>query len=407
MKVPMSRFPEAENLNRSALNRRDFLTASCRGLLRAGLGASLGASVAATAGASMLSLSGCSGASDSAERQVNILNWADYLHPDTISNFEKRYKVKVVQDTFASNEALLAKLQAGGSRYDVIVPSSYMVKQLKKLDILSQLEHDRIKGLNNLLPRMWQTKFDPGLHVCVPYTWGTSGIGFNIDALAAAYRGASITNKSILKNSALAVDGEISWEMLWDKRFVGRLTMLEDAREVIGAALKMQGHSYNTRDFESIKSATTLLKKQKELVMCYTSDQVIVELASGDSFLSQVYSGDCYQARRENEKLRYAIPREGCSIWTDNFCIPKTAPHKEFAYLWISYMLEPEVAAACANFTHYATANEKAFALVQPELVADQNLYPGEKILERCEDIGDVGTALFYYDQMWTELKCS
>src|SRR5208337_3687527 len=125
----------------------------------------------------------------------------------------------------------------------------------------------------------------------------------------------------------------------WDPRFKGRLTMLEDAREVIGAALKREGHSYNTTDEASIKSATGLLKKQKELVMCYTSDQVIVELASGDSFLSQVYSGDCYQARRENKKLRYAIPADGCSIWTDNFCIPKSAPHREFAYLWISYML--------------------------------------------------------------------
>ena len=368
--------------------------------------AAAGKAITAASGAtSLLALGGCRRAPERQERKVNILNWADYLHPDAISNFEKRYSVKVVQDTFASNEALLAKLQAGGSRYDVIVPSSYMVKQLKKLDILSELEHDRIKGLNNLLPRFWQTNFDPGLHVCVPYTFGTSGIGFNIDAvdrLMSASKSAAASEFNYA-----AGNPQVSWDILWDKRFRGRLTMLEDAREVIGAALKMQGHSYNTKDFASIKSAADLLKKRKELVMCYTSDQVIVELASGDSFLSQVYSGDCYQARRENNKLRYAIPLDGCSIWTDNFCIPKTAPHKEFAYLWISYMLEPEVAAACANFTHYATANEKAFKLVQQELVNDQNLYPGEKILARCEDIGDVGSSLFYYDRMWTELKCS
>jgi spermidine/putrescine transport system substrate-binding protein len=384
---------KSNEIEGARLSRRQFVAAAGQGLL------------AAATSASLMSLSGCASSPDSSERKVNILNWADYLHPDTISNFEKRYSVKVVQDTFASNEALLAKLQAGGSRYDVIVPSSYMVKQLKKLDILSELEHDRIKGLNNLLPRFWHTNFDPGLHVCVPYTFGTSGIGFNIDAVEKIMAGSKASDGKEFDYAA--GNPQVSWDILWDKRFRGRLTMLEDAREVIGAALKMQGHSYNTKDFDSIKSATGLLKKQKELVMCYTSDQVIVELASGDSFLSQVYSGDCYQARRENNKLRYAIPLDGCSIWTDNFCIPKTAPHKEFAYLWISYMLEPEVAAACANFTHYATANEKAFKLVQPELVSDQNLYPGEKILARCEDIGDVGTSLFYYDQMWTELKCS
>jgi len=345
---------------------------------------------------STLSLNACNRSESSSERQLNILNWADYLHPDTITQFEKRYNINVVQDTFASNEALLAKLQAGGSRYDVIVPSSYMVKQLKKLNILSQLDHGRIVGLNNLLPRFRSTSFDPGLHVCVPYTWGTTGIGFNIEQI-----------EKVFGSSFLPADYELSWDVLWDKKFKGRLTMLEDAREVIGTALKLQGHSYNCTDLVEIKAATELLKKQKELVMCYTSDQVIVELASGDSFISQVYSGDCYQARRENNRLRYVIPSDGCSIWTDNFCIPKSAPHKEFAYLWISYLLEPEVAAACANFTHYATANEKALKLVQAELVSDQNLYPGEKILARCEEVSDVGPALFYYDRMWTELKCS
>jgi len=355
----------------------------------------------ALGGAASIFLSSCSQGDDSSERQVNILNWADYLHPDAISNFEKRYKIKVVQDTFASNEALLAKLQAGGTRYDVIVPSSYMVKQLKKLDIMSPMEHDRIKGLTNLLPRFQNPSYDHGLQVSVPYTWGTTGIGFQLDKLEQALAGTA----DAIKEGGEGLD--LSWYMLWNEKFSGRLTMLEDAREVIGTALKMQGHSYNTTDEGDIRTATELLKKQKPLVMCYTSDQVIVELASGDSLISQVYSGDCYQARRENKNLRYVIPRDGCSIWTDNFCIPKSAPHKDYAYLWINYMLEPDVAAACANFTHYATANEKAFKKVDPELVADPHLYPGEKVLERCEEIADVGSALFYYDRMWTELKCS
>jgi spermidine/putrescine-binding protein len=339
-------------------------------------------------------LGGCSASQNKGGRQVNILNWADYLHPDTIPNFEKRYGIKVVQDTFASNEALLAKLQAGGSRYDVIVPSSYMVKQLKKLGVLSELEHDRLKNLGNLLPRFQSTTFDVGLKHCVPYTWGTTGIGYNLDYMQSL-------------SGSHSSNGNLSWSILFDKRFKGRLTMLEDAREVIGTALKMQGGSYNCTDSSQIHRAAEVLKAQKELVMCYTSDQVIVELASGDSYLSQVYSGDCYQARRENNKIRYAIPEDGCSIWTDNFCVPKSAPNKEFAYRWIDYMLEPAVAAACANFTHYATANGSAFKLVQPELVQDSNLYPGEKILERCEEVADVGAALFIYDRMWTELKCS
>jgi len=368
------------------LSRRRFLQSGARQSAALLLGGALG-------GAASTMLTSCSRSMEGGDRQVNILNWADYLHPDAISTFEKRYNIQVVQDTFASNEALLAKLQAGGTRYDVIVPSSYMVKQLKKLDIMSPLEHDKIKGLSNLLPRFQSPSYDKGLQISVPYTWGTTGIGFNLDLVERAL--------------GRELSQDMAWEMLWNDKFKGRLTMLEDAREVIGTALKMQGHSYNTTDEDKIKTATELLKKQKPLVMCYTSDQVIVELASGDSLISQVYSGDCYQARRENKSLRYLIPSNGCSIWTDNFCIPRSAPHKDFAYLWINYMLEPGVAAACANFTHYATANEKAFKKVDAELVADPNLYPGAKVLERCEEIADVGNALFYYDRMWTELKCS
>ncbi len=141
--------------------------------------------------------------------------------------------------------------------------------------------------------------------------------------------------------------------------------------------------------------------------MCYTSDQVIVELASGDSYLSQVFSGDAYQARRDNPDLRYVIPSNGASIWTDNFCIPKTAPHVDLAYKWINYMLEPAVAAACANFTNYAIANETAWKLVDTHLRQDPNLYPPANVMERCEELGEIGSAIFIFDSMWTELKCA
>lgn len=345
----------------------------------------LGLALLAAAG-----LGACS--SGSSPRTLNILNWADYLHPDAISEFERRYQVKVVYDTFASNEALLAKLQAGGSRYDVIVPSSYMVKQLHKLDLLAELDHERIKGLNGLLPRFLNAAYDPGLKHCVPYTWGTTGIGFS---------------ESKLADCGLKGAAALSWDIFWDRRFAGRLSLLDDAREVIGMALKLAGHSYNSTSLDEIKAATQALVKQKPLTMCYTSDQVIVELSSGDAQLAQVFSGDAYQARRENKDIRYLIPSCGTSIWTDNFCIPKSAPHPDLAYLWVNYMLEKEVSAACANYTNYATANQAAWQLVDPHLREDANLYPGSAVMERCEELADVGQALFIYDRMWTELKCA
>ncbi|MBK9203019.1 MAG: spermidine/putrescine ABC transporter substrate-binding protein [Candidatus Obscuribacter sp.] len=341
------------------------------------------------------SLTACSGSTSGEARQLNILNWADYLHPDAISEFERRYGIKVIYDTFASNEALMSKLQAGGTKYDIIVPSSYMVKQLKRLHLLDQLDHARIKGLDMLMPRFRNSLFDPGLKYCVPYTWGTTGIGYNLDHLSRLLR---LPEHNV---------GRLSWDVFWDKRLSQRMTLLDDGREVIGMALKKSGHSYNSKDATQISAATRTLIEQKPLVMAYTSDQVIVELTSGDSFLSQVFSGDAYQARRENPQVRYVIPAQGASIWTDNFCIPQSAPHKDNAYLWINYMLEPAVAAACANFTHYATANWGAFKGVDRELKDDPNLYPPESILSSCEELEDIGSAIFVFDRMWTELKCS
>ncbi|MBK7745964.1 MAG: spermidine/putrescine ABC transporter substrate-binding protein [Candidatus Obscuribacter sp.] len=357
------------------LSRRDFL---------------LGAAAFVTG-----SLTACSGSTSGEARQLNILNWADYLHPDAISEFERRYGIKVIYDTFASNEALMSKLQAGGTKYDIIVPSSYMVKQLKRLHLLDQLDHARIKGLDMLMPRFRNSLFDPGLKYCVPYTWGTTGIGYNLDHLSRLLR---LPEHNV---------GRLSWDVFWDKRLSQRMTLLDDGREVIGMALKKSGHSYNSKDQTQISAATRTLIEQKPLVMAYTSDQVIVELTSGDSFLSQVFSGDAYQARRENPQVRYVIPAQGASIWTDNFCIPQSAPHKDNAYLWINYMLEPAVAAACANFTHYATANWGAFKGVDRELKDDPNLYPPESILSSCEELEDIGSAIFVFDRMWTELKCS
>lgn len=370
------------------LSRREFIAASSQAFTSAFALASTGFGAL---GFSSL-LSGCS--TTPAGRTLNILNWADYLHPEAIPEFEKRYGVKVIYDTFASNEALLAKLQAGGSRYDIIVPSSYMVKQLRKLELLLPVDHSRIKGLSGLLPRFWQAAYDPGLKYCVPYTWGTTGIGFSADAMR---------RRGLMREDL----PELSWEVFWDNRFASRLTLLDDAREVLGMALKLAGHSYNSRDAAEIARAKDALVKQKPLTMCYTSDQVIVELSSGDAELAQVFSGDAYQARRENKDVRYVIPSCGTSIWTDNFCIPKTAPHEDLAYLWINYMMEKQVAAACANYTNYAIANRDAWELVDSHLRDDPNLYPAGALLERCEELADVGSALFIYDRMWTELKCA
>lgn len=322
------------------------------------------------------------------EKQVNVYSWADYIDPNVIPEFEKRYGIKVVYDTFASNEALLAKLQTGASDYDVIVPTSYLIHHLSKLNLISALDHSRLTNFVNVSTRFKNPPFDPHCKHTVPYTWGTTGIGFNQKTF----------DRGKIPDST---------DIFWDKKLAGRMTLLDDARETIGMALKRRGYSYNTVDEGEIRLAFDDLKIQKPLTMSYTSDQVIVQLASGDSLLSLVFSGDAYQAARDNKDVRYVIPAKGTSLWTDNLCIPKSAPHLDNAYLWLNFMLEPEIAAANANYTRYSTPNEKALPKIEPELLADKNLYPDDRVLDRCDQIGDVGQILYLYDRLWTELKCS
>ncbi len=320
--------------------------------------------------------------------QLNIYSWADYLHPSTIPEFERRYGIRVVYDTFASNESLLAKLQAGATEYDIIVPTSYMIKQLRKLNKLSVLDHSRLSNLKNIMERFRDPKFDQRLEHCIPYTWGTTGIGINSRAIAKA-------------------DWPTDTNIFWDNKYAHRITLLDDARETIGMSMKRRGDSFNSTDECQIAAGVADLVVQKPLTMCYTSDQVIVQLSSGDSWVALVYSGDAYQAQRENQDVKYIIPENGTSIWLDNLCVPVGAPHVDNAYKWINFMLEPEIAAATASYTRYATPNEVAFRLLPAEVRNDRNLYPSSKVMDKCEELGDIGRGIFVYDHLWTELKCS
>lgn len=334
-------------------------------------------------------LIGCSKSTDGSEQnRLNIFSWADYLHPDCIPDFEKRYNVRVVYDTFSGNEQLLAKMQAGATEYDIVMPSNYMVQELNKLGLLQEIEHDRLAGLKLLMERFQSPGYDKGLAHSVPQFWGTTGIA---------------SDTTTLGTTPVPDD----WDAFWDKRFSGRMTLLDDGRETIGMSLKRNGKSYNSTDASDVHAATQELIKQKPLVMCYTSDQVIVQLAAGDSMLAMVYSGDAYQAAKQNKNVRYRIPRSGASVWVDSFCIPKTAPHKTNAYRWLNYMLEPEVAAQNATFTRYATANLAARKFITQSDLEDPDRYPPDSILRHCEELQDLGQSIFLYDRMWTELKCS
>jgi spermidine/putrescine transport system substrate-binding protein len=356
-----------------SLTRRDFLKRSAA----IALGAPLLSSCTGTAG----------GAGSS--KRLNIFSWADYVAPDTVSNFEKQFGIEVTYDTFASNETLLARLEAGSVEYDIIVPTNYVISKMIRAKILQPLDHARLPNYKYMMERFRHLSYDPGNQYAIPYTFGTTGIAYNKDAFRAAGQA-----------------GPTDWDSFWDPRFSGRMTLLEDARETIGFALKRKGHSYNSVDAAQITAACHDLESQKKYVMCYTSDQVIVYLSSGDAQLSLAFSGDAHIAARSNDSVGYIIPASGSSMWFDNMCIPASAPHVESAYKWINYILEPQVGADLTNYTYFPVPNIAAAALIKPELRDDKTLYLPEAVMDKCDEISDIGDGIFLYDRAWTELKC-
>ncbi|NIO05295.1 MAG: extracellular solute-binding protein [Proteobacteria bacterium] len=319
-------------------------------------------------------------------KELNIYNWSDYIAEDTIPNFEKEFGVKVNYDTYEDNEAMLAKLQAGATGYDLVVPTGYMVEIMLKQNMLAPINHENIPNIKSVSKELANPPYDPGRKYTVPWQWGTTGFGYN----------------------SKEVTGKIdSWGLLWSSKYKGKITMLDDMRSVISVALKKLGYPLNSTSEKELMEAKKLLMDQKPLLKAYISAPVKSLLISGEVWLSHLWVGDVLMAKEENDALEYCIPKEGCEIWDDSLAIPKTAPHKYTAEVWMNYCLRPEVSAAVSNFVHYATPVEAAKKFINKEDLDNPGIYPPPDVMTRLEFQVDIGEATRIYDQIWTELKAA
>jgi spermidine/putrescine transport system permease protein len=316
--------------------------------------------------------------------ELNIFIWSNYLPDSVIAEFERRFDAKLNIELYDSNEALLAKLQSGGASYDIVVPSDYMVTVLRAQGLLSELNRDSISNISNLDPRFTGLAYDPVNEYSVAYMWGTTGI---------AYRKDKVTEP---------ID---SWAALWDGRYKDRVSMLDDVRETLGAALKLRGNSLNSTDPMELEQAALLLSEQKPLVKAYDSGGFDQLLLSGDVWIAQSYSGQIAKAMAESPEIGYVIPKEGCTIFVDNLCVPRSSQRKELAQAFINFVLETRTAAEIANGTGYSSPNLTARALIRPDLLANEAAYPPREALDRCEFIKELGPAISLYDRLWTEIK--
>jgi spermidine/putrescine transport system permease protein len=316
--------------------------------------------------------------------ELNIFIWSNYLPPNVIAEFEQRYGARVNVELFDSNEALLAKAQSGSAAYDIIVPSDYMVTVLKEQGLIQELDRDSLTNFSNLDPRLIGLGYDLENRYSVPYMWGTSGIAYRRDKVS------------------IKVD---SWSVLWNPAFKDRISMLDDVRESFGAALKMEGKSLNSTDPAAIAEASRLLTLQKPLVRAYDSGGFDQMLLSGDVWLAQSYSGQIAKAMINNPAIAYVIPKEGCTLFVDNLCIPRSSRHRDLAHEFINFVLDGRIASEIANGTGFSTANSAARPFIRPEMLSNPAAYPPGNDLDRCELITDIGQAISVFDRYWTEIK--
>jgi spermidine/putrescine-binding protein len=335
-----------------------------------------------------LSLVGCGGGDGELAKELHIYNWSEYIDPQIYADFEEEFGVRVIEDTFANNEELLAKLQAGATGYDVIVPSDYMVEIMIEEGLLAELDRENIPNITNIDDEFADPPYDPGMVHCVPYQWGTTGIGYNSDYFD---------------------EEPDSWAYLFDPELAsenaGRMTLLNDARESFAAALKYLGYSLNTTNEQELTEARDLLMQQKRWVYAYDSEQYEDLLSADETVLAHGWSGDFFMIAEEDERIWYAIPKEGGVVWADNLCVPNTAPNKHTAEVFINYLLRAEVGAAISNYTWYASPNAAAAEFIDPDILDEPAIYPPPEVMDKLEWLQDVGDATPLYERMWTEVK--
>ena len=310
--------------------------------------------------------------------------WSDYADSTLLTDFEERTGVRVVVDTFSSNEELLAKVQSGASGYDVVVPSDFMAGVMAKLGLLAELDSQIISNATLLEEHLQGLSFDPNQQYAIPYLWGTVGIGYDADVFPIPPK---------------------SWEVLWDPRYRGRISLLNDQREVFGMALRSMGHSLNSQDPLIIQQAKDKLIRQKPLVKTYTSEHFDQLLVAGEVVLAHAWGGPIARAMRERSSIRYVVPQEGGTIWTDCLAVLKTSTKKTLAMEFMNYLLEVDVAVGTSNRLLFASANRLVKDRVDKEVRDNPAVYPPLSIVPRMEWMTDVKDAIRYYDRGWTELK--
>lgn len=317
---------------------------------------------------------------------LTIYNWGDYIDPELIERFEEESGLKVIYQTFDSNEAMMTKISQGGATFDVSIPSEYAISKMKEDGLLLKLDHDKLPNMKHIDERFMHLSFDPDNAYSVPYFWGTVGIVFHPELAG-----------------DLTFD---SWDDLWDESLRNKVLLLDGAREVIGMGLNSLGYSLNDTDDAHLQEALAKLRTLTPNVKAIVGDEIKMLMANGEAAAGLVWSGDASEIMSENEELDYVVPQEGSNLWFDNMVIPKTARNLEGAHQFINFMLDPEVAAQNAEYVGYSTPNREALQLLPEDISGDERFYPDEELTARLEVYDNLGARMLSrYNDLFLEFK--
>jgi spermidine/putrescine transport system substrate-binding protein len=319
------------------------------------------------------------------EAELNVYNWDAYIGEETVAQFEDKYGIKVIYDKFPDATTMMAKIESDGkgAGYDIAYPTSVEIPRLAANGVIQPLKLDLIPNAANLGAEWSDPGYDPGNAHSMPYMWWTTGFCWDGDEIAEELD---------------------SWAALWDPAYSGKLSMLDDVREVFAVAAFRLGLDPNTTSEADLDQMVALLEEQKPLVRTYTTDDIGV-MAGGQAIIAHAWSGDVYQMFEDVPNVRYVIPSEGAVRGSDTMVVLSGAPHPVAANLWIDFNLDAQVSAQNTNYIGYMGPNAAAREFISPDILADPTVNPDKALLDKLTELLDLGADMDKYTERWNALK--
>jgi spermidine/putrescine-binding protein len=328
---------------------------------------------------------------DIKSKELNLFVWTEYIPPDMQECFELVSGVKVNRDEYSANEEMYAKLSAGGTSYDLVQPTDYIVSLMIRQGLLQELDHTKLPVLKNFDPNYMNFAFDPGNKYTLPYQAGTD---------------------AIVVNTAAVTNIPQAWADLWKPEYAGKMVFLDDSRAVIGATLLTLGYDVNTKDPAQLDEAKKKLAELVPNIKLFDSDSPKTALIAGDVELGMTWTGEAFLAQKEKPTIKYVYPTEGAIIWQDNWAMPKDAPHADAAYAWLNYTNQGNIFWMMLRDFPFTNPNKAALDFAKANQTELYDAYMASPItntpveaIKAAHRIDDVGDALPLYDQIWTEVK--